>query len=992
MLTSWFILLVSLGYLCLLFAIAYYGDKRADEGRSFAGNPYVYTLSIAVFCTSWTFYGSVGRAATDGIGFLPVYLGPTLTFALWWFVLHKIIRITKAHNITSIADFISSRYGKSNLLSGLVTVIAVVGIMPYISLQLKAVSTSFAVLLQYQDVVAPNGANDLSALSSLLTFSEVPILRDTAFLVALVLAIFSILFGTRHIDASERHEGMVLAIAFESVIKLLAFLAVGIFVTYGLYDGFGDLFSQAREMPEMNPLFAQGTASGYGEWVTTTILSMAAVICLPRQFQVTVVENVDEGHLRKAIWLFPLYLLIINIFVLPIALSGVMLFSPTGGNLADMFVLTIPLAENQETLALFAFIGGLSAASGMVIVATIALSTMVCNDLIMPVLLRIKRLRLNERGDLTRLLLGIRRGSILVILFFSYSYFRFIGESYTLTSIGLVSFAAAAQFAPAIAGGIFWKGGTRKGALTGLVLGFVVWAYTLLMPSFSRSGWLPIEFVEHGPAGIELLKPYALFGLEGFDVLSHALFWSMLANVGGYIAVSLLSRQNALERIQAALFVDVFLHSGLRDGHQLWRGTATYSDLYDLVSRFVGERRSLRAFQSYARSRGLDLMRIGEADSDLVNFAERLLAGTIGAATARALIGTVVKGEIVSIEEVMEVLGEASQAIKYSHQLEEKSRELEAATAELRAANERLQELDRLKDDFLTTVSHELRTPLTSIRSFSEILFDHPKLDNAERTRFLGIVIKESERLTRLINQILDMAKLESGRSHWNITDVDAREAIREAVAATSSLITEDKIDLSLRLPDNLRPIRADQDRFIQVIVNLLANAVKSCDAADPRVEVRVVAQDEGLKVSISDNGPGVPVGSEEHIFDKFQQVNDGRAGATGGTGLGLPICRQIVEYLGGKIWLERPEAQEPDAVTAGPSSSAEPSLQTSSTDGDDAAFDGGGAVFSFVLPYGNGNTAKAIDEAGLAEAESTSETEPKNPRLNRPGVSVGSD
>ncbi len=987
MLTNWFILLVSLGYLCLLFAIAYYGDKRADEGRSFAGNPYVYTLSIAVFCTSWTFYGSVGRAATDGIGFLPVYLGPTLTFALWWFVLHKIIRITKAHNITSIADFISSRYGKSNLLSGLVTVIAVVGIMPYISLQLKAVATSFAVLLQYPEIVSTDGINQLPGLRSLLGFSEVPVLRDTAFLITLVLAIFSILFGTRHIDASERHEGMVLAIAFESVIKLLAFLAVGIFVTYGLYDGFGDLFSRAEMMPQINPLFGTGTAGGYGVWVTTTILSMAAVVCLPRQFQVTVVENVDEGHLRKAVWLFPLYLLVINIFVLPIALSGVMMFPATGSDLADTFVLTIPMAENQETLALFAFIGGLSAASGMVIVATIALSTMVCNDLVMPVLLRIKRLRLNERGDLTRLLLGIRRGSILVILLFSYSYFRFIGESYTLTSIGLVSFAAAAQFAPAIAGGIFWKGGTRKGALTGLMLGFAVWTYTLLLPSFSRSGWLPIEFVELGPAGIALLKPYALFGLEGFDELSHSLFWSMLMNAGGYIAVSLLSRQNAIERIQAALFVDVFLHSGLRDGHQFWRGTATYSDLYNLVSRFVGERRSLRAFQSYARARGLNLERIGEADSDLVNFSERLLAGTIGAATARALIGTVVKGEIVSIEEVMEVLGEASEAIKYSHQLEEKSRELEAATAELRAANERLQELDRLKDDFLTTVSHELRTPLTSIRSFSEILFDHPKLDIEERTRFLGIVIKESERLTRLINQILDMAKLESGRTHWNIVEVEPGEAIREAVAATSSLLAENNIDLSLKLPEPLKPIRADQDRMIQVIVNLLANAVKSCDPETPQIEVRVVEQEKHLKVSIADNGPGVPAEAEEHIFDKFQQVNDGRAGSTGGTGLGLPICRQIVEYLGGRIWLERedPATLDAEAMQVSESEGRQeqaPSFGATNEDADN--FRGGGAVFSFTLPYSQGMAT----ETPMETAEPASDS----PAPPFPGVSVGSD
>ena len=368
-------------------------------------------------------------------------------------------------------------------------------------------------------------------------------------------------------------------------------------------------------------------------------------------------------------------------------------------------------------------------------------------------------------------------------------------------------------------------------------------------------------------------------------------------------------------------------------------------------------------------------MGIGEADSDLVNFAERLLAGTIGAATSRALIGTVVKGEIVSIEEVMEVLGEASQAIRYSHQLEEKSRELEAATKELRAANERLQELDRLKDDFLTTVSHELRTPLTSIRSFSEILFDHPELEDSERTRFLGIVIKESERLTRLINQILDMAKLESGRTHWNITNVDASEAIQEAVAATSSLLTEDKIELGLRLPDDLRPVRADRDRFIQVIVNLLANAVKSCDSKAPRVEVRVTPQDRVLKVSIADNGPGVPVGSEEHIFDKFQQVNDSRAGATGGTGLGLPICRQIVEYLGGRIWLERPDGSVDSA-------------ERSQEDGG-SIFDSGGAVFSFTLPYGK-ETAPAPESDAKENAASGPDASSLSPP--QPGISAGSD
>ncbi|MCG8545434.1 MAG: sodium:solute symporter, partial [Alphaproteobacteria bacterium] len=533
MLQGWVILLVSFAYLFLLFAIAYYGDKRADEGRSLANNPYIYALSIAVYCTSWTYYGSVGRAASRGLDFLPIYLGPTLVFVLWWFVLGKIIRITKRNRITSIADFIASRYGKSTLLGGLVTIIAVVGIMPYISLQLKAVSTSFNVLLNYPEIAMPSGLGD------------VPLVQDTAFYVALLLSIFTILFGTRHIDASEHHEGMVVAIAFESVVKLLAFLSVGIFVTFGLYNGFGDLFAEAKNLPEYSSLVTLGSASSYGQWITMTVLSMAAIICLPRQFQVTAVENLDERHLNKAVWLFPLYLMVINIFVLPIALGGQLMFSGDAVD-ADTYVLTVPMYEQKELLTLFAFIGGLSAATGMVIVATIALSTMVCNDLVMPVLLRLTWLRLTEKGDLSGLLLGIRRGSILFIVFIGYGYFRYIGESYTLVTVGLLSFAAAVQFAPAIIGGLLWKGGTRTGALVGLLLGFAVWIYTLLLPSLAISGWLPVSLIEQGPFGIAALKPYELFGLKGFDTLSHALFWSMLVNIGAYVGLSLIGRQTAV--------------------------------------------------------------------------------------------------------------------------------------------------------------------------------------------------------------------------------------------------------------------------------------------------------------------------------------------------------------------------------------------------------------------------------------------------------------
>ncbi|MEJ2119819.1 MAG: sensor histidine kinase [Alphaproteobacteria bacterium] len=890
MLKGWIILLASIAYLCVLFAIAYYGDKRADRGRSLIANPYIYALSIAVYCTSWTFYGSVGRAAASGIDFLTIYLGPTLTFVAWWFVLRKILRISKAHRITSIADFIASRYGKSTLLGGLVTVIAVVGIMPYISLQLKAVSTSFRLLLEYPAIVMPKT-------------EYVPhFLGDTALLVAGCMAAFSILFGTRHIDASEHHEGMVAAIAFESIVKLVAFLAIGVFVTFGLYGGFGDLFAKAAARPDLAKLFVVNSGT-YGQWITLTVLSMAAIICLPRQFQVTVVENVDEDHLRKAVWLFPLYLLAINIFVLPIAFAGMMQFP--GGNVdADTFVLTVPMAAKQEGLALFAYIGGLSAATAMVIVATVALSTMVCNDLVMPALLRIRAFRLHEKGDLSGLLLAIRRGSIIGIIMLGYLYFRFIGESVTLVSIGLVSFAAAAQFAPAIIGGIYWRGATRRGALAGLSGGFLVWAYTLLLPSFARSGWLPIDFVAHGPFGIAALQPYELFGLGGLDHMTHALFWSMLANIGLYIAVSLFSRQGAIERIQAALFVDVFRWSGER-GSQFWRGTATVSDLQALVARFIGNRRADRAFSEYAKGRKINLSKMPEADAQLVNFAERLLAGAIGAASARVMVSTVAKAEIISIDEVMKILDETSQVIEYSHQLEEKGRELEQATTELREANARLQELDRLKDDFLSTVSHELRTPLTSIRSFTEILHDNPDLALGERKRFLGIIAKESERLTRLINQTLDLAKMEAGRMEWQMERLNPKAVVEDAVAAVGGLFEERGIRLDVQLPFRLPMVYADRDRLMQVLVNLLSNAADFCDEANGRVAVWGSAKQDEISIGVTDNGSGMPKSAQKQIFEKFQQADTARRGRTGGTGLGLSICRQIVEHFGGEIGVE---------------------------------------------------------------------------------------
>ncbi|MBS0353487.1 MAG: histidine kinase [Proteobacteria bacterium] len=915
--TGTMIVVVSFLYLLLLFAVAYAGDTRADAGRSIIANPSIYALSLAVYCTTWTYYGSVGRAASSGLGFVPIFLGPTLVVGLWWFVMLKMVRISKTLRITSIADFIASRYGKSQLLGGLVTVIAVLGVIPYIALQLKAVSTSFAILMQYPAIVMPAKTANL------------PWLTDTTLYIALIMAAFTILFGTRHLDATERHEGMVAAVAFESLVKLLIFLAVGVYVTFGIFDGFGDLFSRAAAYPELARLMTMGAnGNSYGNWFAMTLLSMLSVMFLPRQFQVAVVENVNENHLRRAIWQFPLYLLLINIFVLPIALGGLMHFAGQDVD-ADTFVLTLPMSFGDGWLAVLVFIGGLSAATGMVIVETIALSTMVCNDLVMPLLLRYRWLPLQGEGDLSGFLLGVRRLAIVLILLLGYLYFRFAGEAHALVSIGLISFAAVAQFAPAMLGGMYWRDATRGGALAGLSCGFAVWLYTLLLPSFAKSGWLPADFPHSGLWGVEILRPQELFGLQGIDPIAHSLFWSLFANIGAYVWISLQRRPNAVEAGQATLFVDVFKQSR-PDGEAFWRGRAQVDDLLPLIGRFIGRERAYKVFADYAESRGVAGVEALQADAGLVHFAETTLAGAIGSASARVMVASVVQEEPLGLDEVMDILDEASQILAYSRRLEQKSQELEAATRELRAANERLKEVDRLKDDFMSSVTHELRTPLTSIRAFSEMLLEDPDIDVADRTRFLGIIVSETERLTRLVNQVLDMAKLESGHAEWHNGEVNLVDVVEQAVAATSQLFKDKKVELDVQLPVQVPLLLADRDRLVQVVLNLLSNAVKFVLQGKGRVTVVLCETEEGLRVDVRDNGPGLSLEEQAIVFEKFRQGGDAMTDKPQGTGLGLPISRQIVEHYGGRLWVES-------------------SL-------------GAGACFSFLLPCGKSTETK--DEA----------------------------
>lgn len=903
------------GYLGLLFLVAAWGDRRAEQGRSVIGSPTVYALSIAVYCTAWTFYGSVGRAAQFGPSFLLIYLGPTLAMLLSPFIIRKMVRIAARQRITSIADFISARYGKSSGLGALVALISLITVTPYIALQLKAITVSHAVLLSY-----PQSAESILYIERFW--------MDRSLWVALVLAVFIILFGTRHLDASERHEGMVAAIALESLVKLVAFLGVGIFVVFILFEGPGALMAQVAATPALSGLMQlESVPGGATGWVGMLILAFLAFLTLPRQFQVLVVENVDEKHLARASWLFPLYLLVINLFVIPIALAGLLL----GAGDPDSFVLTLPLSAGLEGLPLLVFIGGLSAATGMVIVETIALSTMVSNQLIMPLLLRFNKLHAGSAGGLAHWLLRIRRVAIVLILLMGYLYHALIGDTYSLVTIGLVSFVGAAQFAPALLIGLYWRGANRHGAMVGLIAGFLTWSYTLLLPGFAQSGWLDTALLTDGPWGVGWLTPYGLFGLDGWDIYSHSLLWSMLINVSLLVGISLFTRPTHLEQTQAALFTEA-LHPNLPTT-ALQRGQTTQGALHDLLVRYLGLKAAQRVFAK--RTHRLELAQPEQpASDDLIMRAEQALAGSLGNASSRVLINSVVRGEALDIESLLSMLDTTTQTLEYNRKLKQKSDELARIGRDLQSANDRLRELDRLKDEFVAMVSHELRTPLTSIRAFAEILASQPAIAEPQRQHFLSVMVLESQRLSRLIDEILDLAQLESGRMPLNATSLDLAELAEHSLETIAKLHEDRPIGLEVAIDERPAQVVGDPDRLEQIILNLLDNASKFANPSDPRILLHLYKKQSHIYLSVEDNGIGIQESERERVFEKFHQLQDHRSSKRRpkGSGLGLPISQAIATHMGGRLWVDDPKIlsgacfvlELPDAAIAEEGSSGE--------------------------------------------------------------------
>lgn len=857
--SSFLVIAVILVYLAVIFYVAYWAEKNSKS--RWVNNPYIYTLSLAVYCTAWTYYGSVGLAATSGLKFLTIYLGPIIIIPTWVILMRKIIRISKGNKISTLADFISLRYGNDRFLGALVTLVCVLAIVPYISLQLKAISETFNVITNHH-------------------ISVISILDDTTFYIAILLAIFAAFFGTQHTDASERHKGIITAIALESVIKLVFFLVIGFYVTFHLFNGPTDIYNQASVLPNFKTQQTIDGLNGGFNWFLLSLLSMIAIVLLPRQFQVTVIENEREKYLKKAIWLFPLYLLLFNVFVIFIAWGGNIIFQNQQVD-ADLFTLLLPLNNNNEFLALLVFLGGFSAAISMVVISSLALATMLSNNLIIPYGF-LKRFSKSESEENTESIKNIRRISIFLLIIIAYFFYKSFTLDRPLVSIGLISFVVIAQLAPAFFGGLFWRRGSSKAAKYGIITGFLITVYTLLIPLIIDSQSIVTSFVDEGLFGINILKPYELFGLQLFEPVTHAFFWSLLFNAIIYSLVSVNKLGSYRERNFAEMFVDSTKYAALQEGAYVWKGEAYVRDIRKVLTRFLGESRTERALNLFYMKYDID-KKTQVADARLVNFSEKLLTGSIGSASARILIASVVKEEEISLTEVLNILDETQKA---------------------KESNIELKERDKQKDEFLDTVAHELKTPITSIRALSEILLADDEIDNPTKKKFLTSIVSESERVSRLINNILDLEKLATRKEKLDLNENSIKNTILKSIDPFRQLAVNKGIKINLNEINDVEMVY-DEDRIQQVIVNLLSNAFKFSNEDNGEVKISTHVNQNKVEISVEDNGKGIEKDELIAIFNKFYQSKNQTLLKPIGSGLGLAISKQIIESHNGKIWAE---------------------------------------------------------------------------------------
>ncbi|MBH1959534.1 MAG: sodium:proline symporter [Flavobacteriia bacterium] len=850
-------------YLGLLFFIAFWAEKR--KSNFWVNNPYIYSLSLAVYCSAWTYYGSIGVASNQGLEYLAIYIGPVIIIPSWIYINSKIIRISRVHKISSIADFISLRYGNSRFLGALVAIVCMLAVIPYIGLQIKAISDTFHLMTG--------------------TANSDNIFFDTATYVVVIIAVFSAFYGTKYVDASEKRLGIISAVAFESFLKLIFFVILGIFVVYGVFNGFNDIYEKASKLPDFTQKNTFNGLEGGFNFLLMSMLSMTAIFLLPRQFHTTIVENRTEKHLKTAIWLFPLYLLLMNIFVFPIAWGGKILFFGENVN-PEFYSILIPQKFGNIFIAGMVFLGGLSACISMIIISSISLSVMLSNNIIIPYGW-LNSLKTETEYVNNRTIVNIRKFSIFSLIIVGFLFYKFLINSASLFSVGLIAFVMIAQLAPSFFGAIFWRRGSFAGAVTGIIAGILICYFNLILPNYFDTTY-------------QNSAVFNFFKLDYLSPVASAFFWSLLVNGGLFMMISSIVAGNYRERNFAELYVDINDYIQHHENAYIWKGTANISDIRKILTRFLGEKKTQQALKIFNLKYNISDEN-NSADSRFIKFSENLLSGRIGTASAKILIEGVTKEDKITLPEVLKILEESKENISMNKQLTEHSQQLRKLSEELQNANETLVIKDKQKDDFLDSVAHELRTPITAIRATSELLLDDEEMPAEIKKDFLGNIISESDRLAEIINDILYLDKLEAGTTPLNIEEKSIIETYHKSLKPLLPLFEQKHLHHSEVNLLKIDIFEFDEMKMIQVFQNILGNALKFANEHG-MVQTKFQDKEGGLKISVFNTGKTIPEEDLEFVFEKFYQSKNQNLRKPIGSGLGLAICKRIINAHGGSI------------------------------------------------------------------------------------------
>lgn len=860
-------------YLGILFFIAYFAEKKRSS--FWVNNPYVYSLSLAVYCSAWTYYGSIGVAANQGLEYMAIYVGPIIIIPSWIYLNSKIIRISRVNKISSIADFIGLRYGNSRSLSAIIALVCILAIIPYIALQIKSISETFHLIT--------------------VTENSTSILFDSSTYVVIIIALFSSYYGTKYVDASEKRLGIISAVAAESFFKIIFFVILGLFVVYGVFNGFEDIYRQAEKLPDFAAKNSFNGLEGSFNWFLMLMLSMSAIFLLPRQFHTAIIENRKEKHIKTAIWLFPLYLLIFNFFVFPIAWGGKILFFGQDVN-PELYSILIPQKFGNIFISTLVFFGGLSACISMIIISSISLSIMLSNNIIIPYGW-LDKFKSENDTDNTKSIVNIRKVSIFLLIISGFIFYKYLLLGKSLFSIGLVSFVLIAQLGPSFFGAIFWRRGTYAGSVSGIIVGVLLCFLGLILPSFSEN-FVQSEFYQS--------EFFSFFKIPYLSPITQIFFWSMLVNSALFILISANTVSNYRERNYAELYVDIDDYIQNHENAYIWKGTANVSDIQKILGRFLGQKKTEQALKIFNLKYNIT-DESDTADSRFIKFSENLLSGRIGTASAKILIEGVTKEDKISLPEVLQILEESKENISINKQLSEQSSQLLKLSGDLQVANINLIEKDQQKDEFLDSVAHELRTPLTAIRATSEILLDDEDMPAELKKDFLENIISESDRLNEIINDILYLDKLETGTISLHISENNIIETFKKSLKPLLHLFDQRHLHHSeVHLLEN-EIYRFDEQRMIQVFQNILGNALKFTNEQG-MIQTKFQEKDDQLKISIFNTGKTIPEEDLEFIFDKFYQSKNQNLRKPIGSGLGLAICKKIMIAQNGNIEVKNKE------------------------------------------------------------------------------------